>query len=156
MSGGASEEAVRVQIAAPERPPEEVALLDDAVRTVLRSEGVEAAEVSVSLLDDAGMAALNARYLDREGTTDVIAFSLGDDGGEPVGDVYLGAEQAARQAAEHGIPLEEELVRLAVHGTLHVLGHDHPEGPERTESAMFRRQEELVRAILDAVTGTRP
>ena len=38
--------------------------------------------------------------------------------------------------------------RLSVHGTLHVLGHDHPEGSERADSPMFGLQERLVRAIM--------
>ncbi|HEY6209559.1 MAG TPA: rRNA maturation RNAse YbeY, partial [Gemmatimonadales bacterium] len=40
--------------------------------------------------------------------------------------------------------VDQELVRLAVHGTLHVLGYDHPAGPGRTRSAMWRRQERYV------------
>jgi len=45
--------------------------------------------------------------------------------------------------------VDEELVRLAVHGTRHVLGFDHPEGPGRTRSAMWRRQERYVRRLTD-------
>ena len=44
--------------------------------------------------------------------------------------------------------LREELVRLVVHGTLHVLGYDHPDGPGRTRSAMWRRQERYVRRLM--------
>jgi probable rRNA maturation factor len=44
--------------------------------------------------------------------------------------------------------VEEELVRLTVHGTLHVLGYDHPEGDHRTRSAMWRRQERYVKRLL--------
>ena len=43
--------------------------------------------------------------------------------------------------------VEEELVRLTVHGTLHVLGYDHPEGRGRTRSAMWLRQERYVRRL---------
>lgn len=121
--------------------------LERAVGVVLADGGVAEAELSLTLLDDGGIRALNLRYLGEDRPTDVIAFALGR---EPVlvGDVYLGSEQAARQAAELGLPLGEELVRLAVHGTLHVLGHDHPEGDDREESPMFRLQEALVRRIL--------
>ena len=122
-------------------------LLEAAVVHVLRHQGIDEAEVSLTLLDDDDIQAMNRSYLSRDRPTDVIAFSLGE--GEGVlGDVYLGAEQAARQARSLGVPLEEELVRLAIHGTLHVLGHDHPEGPEREESDMYRLQERLVREVL--------
>jgi len=123
-------------------------LLEAAVRRTWKGEGRGAGEVSVTLLDDEAIAELNATYLDRDGPTDVIAFALGGPA-EPVGDIYLGAEQAARQAVEYGVSLVEELVRLTVHGTLHVLGHDHPEGPERVTSPMFVRQEALVREVLE-------
>jgi probable rRNA maturation factor len=60
----------------------------------------------------------------------------------------VGFEQATRQAGELGVPIDEELVRLAIHGTLHVLGHDHPEDDERERSSMFVLQERLVRDVL--------
>lgn len=122
-------------------------LIERGVRAALRHEGVDSAELSVTLLDDEHIRALNASYLQRDRPTDVIAFSLGGPGGV-LGDVYVGVEQAARQAREHDEPLETELLRLAIHGTLHVLGHDHPEGPERVESPMFAVQERLVAEVL--------
>lgn len=120
--------------------------LERAVRHTLSSQGILEAEISLTLLDDAGIRDLNLRYLAQDGPTDVLAFALGG-GTAPLGDVYLGFEQARRQAGEEGVPLSEELVRLAVHGTLHVLGHDHLEGPEREASPMFELQESLVRQI---------
>jgi probable rRNA maturation factor len=115
----------------------------------LEEAGVRVAEVSVALLDDEGIRALNRTYLDHDRPTDVLAFSLGDE--ETLGDVYVGFEQARIQAAEHAVPLDEELVRLAIHGTLHVVGHDHPDGPERVRSPMFALQERLVREVFDAL-----
>lgn len=123
-----------------------VALLERAVRAALAEEAVASAELSVTLLDDDSIQALNRQYLDRDRPTDVIAFSLDDDA--TLGDVYLGAERAREQASEAGIEVGEELVRLAVHGTLHVLGYDHPDGPERLESPMFVVQERLVARVL--------
>jgi probable rRNA maturation factor len=128
------------------------ALLEAAVRHTLNDQGVGAAEISVTLLDDDGIGTLNREYLGKDRPTDVIAFSLGTDS-EPLGDVYIGVDQAGRQARDLGVALDEELVRLSVHGTLHVLGHDHPEGSERTESPMFAIQERLVGAIMSGRPG---
>lgn len=134
-------------------PPVDVGTVEAAVRHVLRAEGVEAAEISVALVDDEQIAELNVDYLSHEGPTDVISFALHEDGEPPLGDVYVGVGQALRQAAEFGATPAEEVLRLAVHGTLHVLGYDHPEGADRTGSEMFARQEALLREFLDARRG---
>lgn len=123
--------------------------VEAVVRHVLAAEGVEAAELSVALVGDAEIAALNEEYLDHEGPTDVISFALHEAGEPPLGDVYVCVDQAARQAGDFGATVPEEVLRLAVHGTLHVLGYDHPEGAERTGSEMFARQEALLRAFLE-------
>jgi probable rRNA maturation factor len=67
--------------------------------------------------------------------------------------VYVGIEQAVRQAAEFGATPAEEVLRLAVHGTLHVLGYDHPKEAGRAESEMFARQEALLKSFLAAEPG---
>ncbi len=148
MASGSTE--VHVNGEAFSRAP--LRLIDEAVRRTLAAEGTGTAEISVTLLADAEIRDLSRRYLERDWPTDVLAFSLGGDE-ETVGDVYVGFEQAERQAGELDIPLEEELARLAIHGTLHVLGHDHPEGPERGDSPMFRLQERLLRELLEDPTA---
>lgn len=125
-------------------------LLTRAVRFTLKAEGVRAAEISVTLLDDAEIADMNTRFLQHEGPTDVISFALFEDDEDPVGDVYIGIEQASRQAMEAGAPTENELVRLTVHGVLHVLGYEHPDGAERVESEMWQRQEGVVADVLSS------
>ncbi|HYH80728.1 MAG TPA: rRNA maturation RNase YbeY [Longimicrobium sp.] len=139
---------VEVSVGEGVTPPVDPARVEAAVRHVLREEGVEAAEISIALVGDDQIAALNDEYLDHDGPTDVISFALHEAGEAPLGDVYVGVDQALRQAAEFGATPADEVVRLAVHGTLHVLGYDHPEGAERTGSEMFARQEELLRGIL--------
>jgi len=130
-------------------PDAPVGLIEGAVRRALAAEDRDDVEISVALFPDGEMRRLNRRFLGKDRTTDVLAFTLPGGGGPTVGDIYLGYEQAGRQAAELGVPLREELARLAIHGTLHVLGHDHPEGPERAESPMFRLQERLLRDLLE-------
>jgi probable rRNA maturation factor len=130
--------------------PVDTAWVEAAVRHVLRAEGVEAAEVSVALVGDAEITGLNQGYLGHEGPTDVISFALHERGEPPLGDVYVCVDQAARQAAGFGATVQEEVLRLAVHGTLHVLGYDHPEGEGREGSEMFARQEALLNDFLAA------
>ena len=120
-------------------------LVERAVREALRHEGVSRAELSVTFVGDAEIARLHGRYLGSTGVTDVLSFALHGEGEDPLGDIYVGHAQAARQAAAAGVPPDEEMARLAVHGALHVLGHDHPKGPERAASEMFRVQERALR-----------
>jgi len=122
-------------------------LLKQAINQTLIEEG-RTGEFSITLLSDQEMEKLNTRYLGRNITTDVLAFSMGTDE-LALGDVYVCVDQASRQAKEHEIPLDEELVRLVVHGALHVLGHDHPEGLDRFTSPMFELQERLVRQVFN-------
>lgn len=144
---------VEVSVAEGVAPPVDAERIEAAVRHVLRAEGVAAAEISVALVADGEIAALNRQYLDHEGPTDVISFHLHGEGEPPLGDVYVGVDQAARQAAGFGASVAEEVLRLAVHGTLHVLGYEHPEGEDRAGSPMFLRQEALLKEFLSGGDG---
>jgi len=121
---------------------------------VLAWEGARA-RVELTLVDADAMRRLNRRATGRRGLTDVLAFALPQPDGALLGDVYICPAAAARWvkngagAKGNGGGVEEELVRLAVHGTLHVLGYDHPDGPGRTRSAMWGRQERYVRRLLE-------
>lgn len=131
--------------------PEE--LLADGCRAVLDMEGVREGEISITLLDDEGIQKLNREYFRKDRPTDVIAFALHSRGEPVLGDVYVGFEQALRQASELDLPLKEELLRLVIHGALHVLGYKHPEGKDRIDSEMFRKQEKLLKRILEPGTA---
>ena len=134
------------------RPPGRVlkSAVRDAARDTLAECGVEDAELSVTLLGDRAIARLNREWLGHDGTTDVLSFPLFADGEAPVGDVYIGVPQARRQAEALGVTLREELCRLAIHGTLHVLGYDHPESNARERSKMWRTQERILAKVMGA------
>jgi probable rRNA maturation factor len=131
-----------------QRLPVSAARLEAAVGRVLRAERVKHALVSLTLLDARAMAALNRRHLGHRGPTDIITFGFRDPSGAVVGDVYICPAVAKANAAAFGVTQREELLRLAVHGALHVLGYEHPEGEARTRSAMWKRQETLLREAL--------
>ena len=114
-------------------------------RQVLRAERVGDAVLSVAFVGRRRIRTLSRRYLRRDHETDVIAFTLSGAPGVVVGDVYVAPEVAARAARRYGVPLREEVLRLVVHGVLHVLGYDHPEGASRTLGPMWAVQERLLR-----------
>ena len=109
------------------------------------------AELCVKLVDEATIAELNARWMEKSGPTDVLAFPMdelrpGLVNEEPeegvLGDLVLCTAVAERQAREAGHPTEAELELLTVHGILHLLGYDHAEPDEHTE--MFGLQDRLL------------
>lgn len=126
------------------------ARIRDAAVAALKAERAKDAMLSITFVGRATMSQLNHRYLGHHGPTDVISFGLGRIGkrGAVVGDVYICAEVAQENARRQDIPAGEELLRLVVHGTLHVLGHDHPTGEGRTTSRMWRRQERILARVL--------
>ena len=123
------------------------AMVVRAVQATLQHHNIDDAAISVTMLGDEEITELNREYLEHDRVTDVISFPLYDEGERPVGDVYIGYEQAKRQAEESSVTLDNEVARLAIHGTLHVLGHDHPEDDSRTTSEMWSLQEEILKQI---------
>ena len=128
------------------RLPLSPALVRRVVTGVLKAERRDAL-ISVTFLGRDSMRRLNADHKGRDRATDVLAFPLASPAGQVIGDVYICPWVARREARALGIPLRQELIRLVVHGTLHALGRNHPEGPERTRSDMWRRQERYVEAL---------
>ena len=100
---------------------------------------------------------LNARWKGSRRATDVLAFSLPGPGGGLTGDVYICPWAAAREARRRSIALREELLRLVVHGMLHVLGWEHPDddGRERVDdveaTGALREGLGVIRGIIEAL-----
>ncbi|MDO5474454.1 MAG: rRNA maturation RNase YbeY [Phascolarctobacterium sp.] len=112
-------------------------------------------EVDITIVDDEEIHQLNRDYRNVDRPTDVLSFALDEDGeDEPellegqlhlLGDIIISAETATRQAEEFGHGLEREIVYLAVHGLLHLLGYDHM--VEEDKVIMRAKEEEALRAI---------
>ena len=139
--------AVQVNQVETNAPQFIVDLIQRAVSVTLEHESVVDASVSVTLLNNTRIRNMNRKYLEHDRVTDVISFPLYEQGEQVVGDVYIGYEQAQDQAADSGVDLDEEIVRLSIHGTLHVLGYDHPEDGDRTKSEMWQLQETILAKV---------
>lgn len=117
----------------------------EAVESVLRAERERNATVSVTFVTTRAMQRLNAQHFGRRTPTDVISTgSRATPTKFLVGDIYIAPDVARENAQREGVGVREELLRLVVHGVLHAIGYDHPEGEERSGSPMWRRQERLV------------
>ena len=105
-------------------------------------------EISLLLVDDPQIAAMNRRFLGREGPTNVIAFPMQEgrfSGLSPnlLGDVVISVDTAHREARAAGLALDERVTQLLVHGMLHLCGYDHEH-----DAAEARRMAAKSRALL--------
>lgn len=117
------------------------------ITEILNSHKVRRCEISLTFVGEDKIKSLNQEYLGRSGVTDVISFNLSEqdriDSDSPLwGDIYICLTRAREQAEDLGLPLEEELIRLAAHGILHLLGYNH--GNEKDARRMFKLQEEAL------------
>ena len=125
------------------------------ISRVLREEGFSGYDLTLVLADSRMLRRLNRRFRGIDRPTDVIAFALMEGSPSPVpcrslGDVYISEPRARRQARQYRVTPTEELARLIIHGTLHLLGYDHirPSQAKR----MRRREERHLSACLTLVT----
>lgn len=145
--------------------PMDVARWAELARRVLTARGVKGeTEVSLLFVDEEAMGQLNEQFLGKSGPTDVLSFPIeeepGPTGRSPdfggtgpgtsaeeggltlLGDVVICPVVAVRNAGEHGVPVDDEIALLVVHGLLHLLGMDHEEDAEA------ERMEALERTLL--------
>ena len=95
--------------------------------------------ITVAIVSDARMRALNGKFRRKNKATDVLSFPAAEHG--HLGDVVIASGVAARQARQAGHPLGTELRVLALHGLLHLLGYDH----EDDDGRMARLERRLRR-----------
>ena len=86
--------------------------------------------VTIAFVSDRAMRELNRLWRHKQGTTDVLSFSVEQDEfenaeGSSMGDVVISLEQAARQAKDNGLSLDQEVAQLILHGLIHLCGYDH-------------------------------
>jgi probable rRNA maturation factor len=115
-------------------------------RAFLAALGRPDAELSVLLVGDRAIRALNRRWRKVDRATDVLSFPLAgrQRAGPVLGDVVISMDTAVRRARAEGRGVAVELERYLAHGLLHLMGYDH-EAPEEARR-MARKEEELVRS----------
>ena len=132
-----------------------------ALRGVRRALAVQSppptGELNIVWTTRAELKVLNRRFRQKNRVTAVIAFRHGSDrvpggfplgpaGREPFGDLFIGVDQARANARRFGVSFDEEIVRLAIHGTLHLLGHTDYDPVAKAK--MWAVQEPIVQSIM--------
>lgn len=151
--GSTIEVDVLVEAGAWSALPDAASLIEQAVKAACRRAREDAdldvpdgAEIAVMLTDDAGIRALNRDWRGKDKATNVLSFPTPEAarmGGDPhFGDIAIAFETLQREASGEDKPLAHHLVHLAVHGTLHLLGHDHEDGEDA------EAMESLERSVL--------
>ena len=105
-------------------------------------------DISIHFIGDKKMRTLNRVYRKKDYTTDVISFAItetafpGVHNAQDLGDIFIATHQINRQARKNGISYKEELIRMLVHGILHLAGYDHIK--KKDAKIMLPLQEKLV------------
>lgn len=97
--------------------------------------------LTIVFLGNAAMRRLNKKFLDHDYPTDVISFDL-TTGRDIEGEVYIGLDKASAQAKEYAVPFGNEILRLAAHGFLHILGYD--DNTKKNRAAMLKRGDRYI------------
>ncbi len=106
-------------------------------------ERADAAELTLRIVDEAEITALNQRYRGKDGATNVLSFPYqplpGVDSGL-LGDIVICAPVVAREAVAQSKPLEAHWAHITIHGVLHLLGYDHQQAEEAADMERLERQ----------------
>jgi len=137
-------------------------LIEKTIDLCMKSEKLDKAyEVSVIIVDDEEIRAINKEHRDIDKSTDVLSFPMvefvngeliSDEGDYDMdldelmlGDIIISAETAKRQAIEYGHSFEREVAFLTAHSCFHLLGYDHME--EAEEKVMLNKQEVVLKEM---------
>lgn len=117
----------------------------------LRYLRLKSPELSVLFVNSRRMKILNTRFRGISKDTDVLSFPLMDrvmpgDGPVMLGDIVISVPKALKQAEEYGVPFYDELLRLLVHGLLHLIGYDH-----EINAYQKKKMEKKERELFDAI-----
>ena len=110
------------------------------------------AELSILLTTDHEIQQLNSQYRGKDSATDVLSFPMNEqlvakDAVRQLGDVVISLETAEKQAKELGVFLEQEVLRLLIHGLLHLLGYDHENVSDDEAKRMQDKEAELYKLV---------
>jgi probable rRNA maturation factor len=127
----------------------DIDLLERAARATLEQQSAPDDDITIVLTDDDQLHELNLEYLGVDAPTDVLSFPASESdpetGAHYLGDILISIPRATQQAQDGGHALTAEVQLLVVHGTLHLLGHDHASAEEK--ASMWAAQAKVLKRL---------
>jgi rRNA maturation RNase YbeY len=116
--------------------------IQDWLLAVIKQEKLEAAVINYIICDDDYLLELNQKFLDRDTLTDVIAFDYSESDKEVSGDVFISLERTRENASNYKQSPENELLRVIVHGMLHLCGYEDKSSSQKEQ--MTRKEDKYL------------
>lgn len=115
---------------------------------IIKLAKIKNGDLSVALVGERKMRAINHQWREQNKVTDVLSFSLAEEESKNIisGEIFICPSQIARQAEKNKESFHSELTRILVHGILHLLGYEH-EQKKKDAELMFAKQEQLLKKL---------
>jgi len=113
------------------------------VNQILDDHKINEGTVSIIFVDDRYITELNKKYFNKENPTDVMSFNLEEKGEALEGEVYISIETAEWQAQDYKVSIDEEVIRLIIHGSLHLLGYG--DSDKEKKQNMTRKEDYYIK-----------
>ena len=118
------------------------------VDTIIKSEGKTAGEISFIITSDDYLQSINREFLNHNYFTDVISFNYGF-GDNIAGEIYISEDTVRRNAVEYNVDFDNEMLRVMIHGVLHLAGYDDKTAAERQE--MRQLEDKWIKLFFEGV-----
>ena len=128
--------------------------LQQAVLSVTEEAGIQRGEISLAIVDNETIHALNRQYLQHDYPTDVISFVLEQQPAQLEGEIIVSVEMAVEVAKQYGWPWKDELLLYVIHGALHLIGYDDKD-PQKKQAMRQAERRHLERFSVEYRTELR-
>ncbi len=106
-------------------------LFTGIAKKVLKGENRERENISLAFVSKEEMKKLNKKFRKKNKTTDVLSFNLAEK--EYLGEIVICHEVVKENAKKYGVPVKKEMMKVFIHGILHLLGYDHEKNKKEAE-----------------------
>jgi probable rRNA maturation factor len=124
-------------------------LIRNWITDTIAAEGYALDELSFILCSDEYLHVINKQYLDHDTYTDVITFDNGEELKTILGDIFISIDRVQENASQFNSTLQHELLRVMIHGTLHLLGY---KDKSKAAKTLMTKKEDFYLAILENTT----